>query len=142
MHKTIQKRGVVFMQARKKTIAAISIATLWVAFSEFFRNQIVLSSHWKAQYANMGLVFPSEPANGAVWGIWSLCFAALVYIIPRKFTVLQTVGITWVSAFAMMWLVIGNMAVLPVSILGFAIPLSLLESFVATLIVTKLSPVH
>jgi hypothetical protein len=38
-----------------------------------------------------------------------------------------------------MWLVVGNMGVLPFGILYFAIPLSLLEVFLATLIIVKLS---
>jgi hypothetical protein len=39
-----------------------------------------------------------------------------------------------------MWLVIGNLNILPFKILPFAIPLSLLEAFVASLIIFKLSP--
>jgi hypothetical protein len=38
-----------------------------------------------------------------------------------------------------MWVVIGNLGVLPNGILLFAIPLSLLESFVASYIIKKLS---
>jgi hypothetical protein len=38
-----------------------------------------------------------------------------------------------------MWLVIGNMNVLPFGILPYAIPLSILESFLASLIVKKLN---
>jgi hypothetical protein len=41
--------------------------------------------------------------------------------------------------FVLMWLVTGNMGVLPYSILVFAIPLSLLETYLATLIIKKLS---
>ncbi len=38
-------------------------------------------------------------------------------------------------AFVMMWLVIGNLSVLPYGLLVYAIPLSILESFIATLII-------
>jgi hypothetical protein len=38
----------------------------------------------------------------------------------------------------MMWLVLGNLAVLPHMLVLYALPLSLLESFIATLIVKKI----
>ena len=38
-----------------------------------------------------------------------------------------------------MWIVIGNLGVLPYGLLAFAVPLSLLEAFVAALIVKKLA---
>jgi hypothetical protein len=39
----------------------------------------------------------------------------------------------------MMWLVLGNLAVLPHMLLLYALPLSLLETFIATLIIKKLT---
>jgi len=42
-------------------------------------------------------------------------------------------------SFLLMWLVTGNMSVLPFGILAFAIPLSILETFLATFIIKKLS---
>lgn len=38
-----------------------------------------------------------------------------------------------------MWVVIGNMGVLPSGLLYFAVPLSLLEAFVATFVIKKIS---
>jgi len=40
--------------------------------------------------------------------------------------------------FVLMWLVIGNINVLPYGILIFAVPLSVLEAFIATLIIKKM----
>ena len=85
----------------------------------------------------MGLIFPSEPINGAIWGLWSLCFAISIYIIAKKFTLTETTFIAWFVGFVLMWLVTGNMNVLPFEILPFAIPLSILEAFLASLIVKK-----
>jgi hypothetical protein len=85
------------------------------------------------------LTFPEEPINGAVWGIWSLCFAIGIYFISRKFSLTQTTFLSWFVGFVFMWLVVGNMGVLPFGILYFAIPLSLVEAFLATFIIVKLS---
>jgi hypothetical protein len=126
-----------FMKKIKKTILPILIATIWISISEFVRNEFLLKSYWTNHYENMGLTFPSEPVNGAIWGIWSLCFAVSIYIIAQKFTLLKTTFIAWFVGFVFMWLVIGNMNVLPFGILPFAVPLSILEAFIAALIIKK-----
>jgi hypothetical protein len=115
------------------------LTTIWISISEFVRNEFLLKSYWTEHYENLGLVFPSEPINGAVWGLWSLCFAIAIFIIANKFPLLQTTLISWFVGFVLMWLVVGNMKVLPFGILPFAIPLSLLEAFLASLIMKKMS---
>ena len=63
------------MKTVKQTILPILLATIWISISEFARNEFLLKSYWKDHYQSLGLVFPSEPINGAAWGLWSLCFA-------------------------------------------------------------------
>lgn len=122
----------------KKAILPVLLATVWIAISEFVRNEFILKSYWTEHYESMGLIFPSDPINGAVWGIWSLCFAIAIYIISQKFSLLQTTFLSWFVGFVLMWLVAGNMNVLPFGILPFAIPLSILEAFVAAFIIVKI----
>ncbi|TNE68428.1 hypothetical protein EP331_15840 [bacterium] len=121
----------------KKNILAILLATIWISISEFLRNEFLLKTDWVNHYDSMGITFPSEPINGAFWGVWSLAFALFIYRISQKFNVLETVLLSWLGGFLMMWIVIGNMSVLPYSILPWAIPLSLLECLLATLIIKK-----
>jgi len=123
----------------KKTILPILLATIWISLSEFVRNTFLVHSNWVEHYQNLGLTFPEQPINGAVWGLWSLCFAIVIFIIAKKFSLLQTTLLAWFVGFVMMWLVVGNMGVLPFSILPIAIPLSLLEAFLASFIVKKLT---
>lgn len=123
----------------KKTVLPILIASIWISISEFVRNSIFLHDYWIRHYEKLGLIFPEQPINGAVWGIWSLCFAIAIYIISRKFTLMQTTFLSWFIAFVFMWLVIGNMGLLPFGILVFAIPLSLLEAFLASFIIVNLA---
>ncbi|MBK9358801.1 MAG: hypothetical protein IPN08_15695 [Bacteroidales bacterium] len=127
------------MKAVKQTIIPIILATIWISISEFARNEFLLKSYWTDHYKSLGLVFPSEPVNGAVWGIWSLCFAIAVFIIAKKFSLLDTTLLSWFVGFVLMWISSGNMGVLPFGILSFAIPLSLLEAFLASLIIKKLT---
>jgi ABC-type Co2+ transport system permease subunit len=112
---------------------------LWISLSEFIRNEFLLRDYWHSHYAGLGLSFPSEPVNGAIWGLWSLLFAILIYIITRRFNFWQSVFIAWFAGFVLMWVVTGNMLVLPLGLLPFAIPLSILETLLAAWIITKMS---
>ena len=123
----------------KKTAFPILLATIWISISEFVRNEFIAKSFWIEHYEKLGLVFPSKPINGALWGIWSLCLAITIFIIAKKFSLIQTTLLAWFIGFVLMWLVIGNLGVLPFGILYIAIPLSLLEAFIATIIIKKLS---
>lgn len=118
---------------------AVISATIWISLSEFIRNEVLLKDLWVWHYSAMGLEFPSEPMNGAVWGIWSLLLALLISMLASRFSLLKTALIAWFAAFVMMWVVIGNLGVLPMGILPWAIPLSLVEVFVACWIVFRIS---
>ena len=123
------------MKFISKIAVPVFITAIWISVSEFVRNEFLVKSYWTGHYQKLGLVFPSAPVNGAVWGIWSLCFAVAVYILSKKFSLWQTTFLSWFMGFVLMWLVIGNMNVLPYGLLVFAIPLSFLESFIATFII-------
>jgi hypothetical protein len=122
----------------KKLLLPVLLSTVWISISEFVRNSFIVHSRWVEHFQKQGLTFPEEPVNGAVWGIWSLVFATVIYILYQKFTFWQTLLLSWVIGFLMMWLVIGNLGVLPYSTLLFAIPLSFVEVFVALIIMKSL----
>jgi hypothetical protein len=123
------------MQSLKKIIFPVSLATVWIGLSEFFRNEYLLKSKWISHYQQLGLKFPSSPLNGGIWGLWSLLFALAIFIIAGKFSLAQTALLSWFVGFVLMWVTIGNLGVLPYDILVYAIPLSLLEAFVASFII-------
>lgn len=127
------------MKTFPRTILPIFLATLWISLSEFVRNEVLLASYWTTHYENLGLVFPSAPTNGAIWGLWSLCFAIGIYILSKRFSLTETTLLAWFLGFVLMWLVTGNMAVLPFGILPMAVPLSLLETFLAAFIIKKMT---
>lgn len=62
-----------------KRVLALLSATVWISISEFVQNQFLLTDYWIKHYTTLGLTFPSAPINGAIWGIWSLLFAILIY---------------------------------------------------------------
>ena len=63
----------------------------------------------------------------------------LIYIFSKKFSLLQTTLLAWFIGFVFMWLIIGNLGVLPFGILPYAIPLSILEAYIASFIIHKMT---
>lgn len=118
-----------------KSILPVFLAALWISISEFVRNEFLLKSFWVDHYSNLGLTFPSDSVHGMVWGIWSLLFAMLLFILSKKYRLAETTFVGWFAGFVMMWVVIGNMNVLPYGILPYAVPLSLFETFFAVWII-------
>lgn len=128
------------MKVQGRSVLGVVLATAWIAVSEFARNELVFKSYWVDHYASLGLEFPDALVNGAVWGIWSFVFAALLWAISRTFGALGTIITGWVAGFVLMWLVVGNLAVLPFWLLWFAVPLSIVETAVAVIIVRRVDP--
>jgi len=122
-----------------KPVFAVVLAGMWVGLCEFLRNQFLLVSQWQGHYRDMGLVFPSQPANGMMWMVWSFLMAGTVYAISRRFGLWQTTFIAWVMGFVMMWVVIWNLSVLPVGTLPIAVPWSFVEALGAAFICRKLA---
>lgn len=127
------------MATYKNNILSILTAGVWVNASEFFRNEVLVKSYWVDHFQQLNLVFPSAPVNGIVWILWGFVFSGFVLILSRRYNLLYTTLLSWLAGFCLMWLVIWNLQVLPTGILWFAVPLSLLECFVAALICKKLT---
>jgi hypothetical protein len=123
-----------------RTILATLAAAAWISISEFFRNSILFHALWEDHYKSLGLSFPNAPANGMIWGLWSLAYAGCILAISRRFSLLETIALAWVFGFVMMWLVIGNLGVMPPTLLIYAIPLSILEAGVASVLAMALAP--
>jgi len=121
----------------KKSILPIIVAGVWITISEFIRNELLFKSLWVNHYKLLGLTFKTLPINGIFWFIWSIILAYLIYILMQKFSIIESLIISWLTAFIMMWLTIYNLQVLPLKLLIAAIPLSMLEVIVAGLIIER-----
>ncbi len=124
-----------------KSFLVIIVTGIWVNVSEFFRNELLFKSYWVGHYQSLGLTFPSQPINGALWGVWGFVFAGMIFMLSRRFSPLNTVIIGWVMGFVLMWITLWNLSVLPTGLLVYAVPLSLLEVAVGAYLCKKLAPV-
>jgi hypothetical protein len=123
-----------------KSVLAISLAGLWITISEFLRNEFLLQGYWLNHYQVMGLEFTTSAAIGILWTLWSFLMAYLLWKLLSKFNLLWSLILTWLPSFLMMWIVINNLQVLPYAILPIAIPLSVLEIWLAGVIIGKIDP--
>ena len=128
------------MNLQSRNIIAVILTGIWVNASEFFRNEVLLKTYWVDHYQLLGMTFPSEPLNGMIWVAWGFLFAIAIYMISRKFDLIQTTLISWFMAFVLMWVVTWNLNILPSAILFYAVPLSLLEAFIGSYVCIKISP--
>jgi hypothetical protein len=128
------------MNLESRSIGAVIVTGIWVNASEFIRNEVLLKTYWVDHYKSLGMTFPSESKNGMIWVAWGFLFAIAIYSISRKFNLIQTALISWFMAFVLMWVVTLNLNVLPISILTYAVPLSLLEALIGSYICIKISP--
>jgi len=122
-----------------KKIFAIIFAGAWITFSEFLRNEILFKSFWIEKYNQLGLVFTTTALNGILWSAWAMLGSWVIFELLEKFNWKKTFVITWVCYFVLMWIVIYNLQVLPIGIFVVAIPLSLLEIFVAIWIIRRVN---
>jgi len=122
----------------KKTVLPVIIGGIWITLSEFIRNEFLFKNYWAGHFNTIGLRFETLPVNGILWAIWSFIMAYLIFKLLEHFSFKLTVFLVWLSAFVMMWITIYNLQVLPIKLLIFAFPLSLLEVAVAGYIIEKI----
>ncbi len=122
----------------KKTILPISIAGIWITISEFVRNELLLKHYWINHFNSIGLKFETLPLNGILWMIWSFALAYFIFKLLQKFSFRESIVLTWLSAFLMMWITMYNLQTLPLALLLFAIPLSFLEVLIAAVLIKKI----
>ena len=122
----------------KLPIIPVGLAGLWITASEFIRNELLFKPYWTSHYQGLGLTFETKPLNGVLWLVWSMIFACIIQQLIGRFSFRRSVAIAWVAGFPMMWITLFNLQVLPLGLLVFALPLSLIEVLVAALIMRKL----
>ena len=123
----------------KKTIAPILLTGIWINIFETLRWEFLVKSYWLEHYEKLDMIFPTEMTNNFIWMTWGFMFAITIFLLSRKFTLIQTTIFSWFVAFVMLWTVIWNIGMLPVAMLWILAPLTLFEAFIGARICKKLS---
>lgn len=122
----------------KRAIGSTIAAGIWITLSEFLRNEFLFKSYWLEHFTSMGLPFETLPINGILWMVWSFILAYVIFSLLQKLSFIKAMFLSWIAAFLMMWIALYNLQVLPLNLLLFAIPLSIIEVAVAGLIIEKM----
>ena len=121
----------------KRYVFAILAAGTWMNVSEFIRNELLIKHIWIDGFREIGITFPSEPLNGAIWGIWAFIFVSMLAWLTTRFNLLKSTIIAWVIGFVLLWIAMWNMGILPSGLLYWAIPWSIIEVYVAAFICSR-----
>lgn len=122
------------MNTFKKTILPVLLTGIWINISETIRWEFLVKKYWIDHYESLNLFFPTELMNNITWMIWGFLFAVVIFILSKKFNLIQTTLLSWFVVFVLLWIVLWNVGVLPNGMLWYVAPLSLLETFVGAFI--------
>ena len=121
----------------KKAIWQILLVSLWINIFETLRWMLFARPYIDMHFKAANLVLPNEPVNNILWLIWEIIIAVMIFIISKKYKVLQTTFIVWITVYVMHWIALWNFAVLPINILLLAVPLSFINVLVGALICSR-----
>ena len=127
------------MNNLKKVGLPILLTGIWINVSITIGWMLILESYWVEKYQSLNLVFPTGLSNNIIWMIWGFMLAIIIYILSKKFTLVQTTFISWFVAFIMLWVIIWNIGVLPTKMLYFNILNTLFITYIGAVICNKLT---
>jgi len=123
----------------KKTILPIFLIGVWINISMTIAWLLILESYWVDKYQSLNLIFPSGLTINIMWMIWGFMFAIIIFILSKKYSLLQTTLLSWFVTFVVPWNMIWTMGVLPTGMLLFNIPNTLFMTFIGAVISKKLN---
>lgn len=127
------------MKFSKKILLPILLTGIWINVSITIGWIIILERYWIEKYESLNLIFPTGMTNNIVWMLWGFMLATLIFFLSKKFNLIQTTIIAWFAAFLMMWVLVGNIGVLPTGMLWFNVPLTFLITYIGVWICEKTS---
>jgi hypothetical protein len=122
------------MKNYQKAIWQILLVSIWINIFETLRWMLFAKPEIDMHFQAVNLVLPNEPINNLLWLIWGIIIAVMIFIVSKKFKVLQTTFIVWITVYVMHWIALWNMAVLPINILWLAVPLTFINVLIGVLI--------
>ena len=128
------------MNSSKRSMLALLLTGLWINISETIRWELLVKAYWVDFFDSFGHVLPEQAINLVIWVIWGFSVALVIYVLSRKFSLIHTTLLAWCALFVLLWLVLWNLGILPITILAIVIPWSFVEVFVAAWICKKLLP--
>jgi hypothetical protein len=124
-------------------VKALVANIVWINLSEVFRYFALVMPMMRSSLSAVHNVAPMDVQVFAIWGVWDtiLVFAVtgFVWLFLERFgygrrNALIAGVLFWIAVFVILWLGLFNMNLATLSILAAALPLALVEIFIAAII--------
>ena len=122
------------MKYYKKAIWQVIILSIWINVAETIRWIVFAKPYFISQYQKMNIEPPSGPLYLIIWFAWGVLLALLIYIISRKFSLIETTIIIWLSVYSGIWIMLFNLSLVTFPILFTIAAFCFIEIFVGSLI--------
>jgi hypothetical protein len=123
---------------------AILANLIWINASEVFRYFVFVMPMMRKAFPEVSAIAPMNFPVFLIWGVWDtilvLAATAICWLILERFgnsvknAVLAGIAV-WFTVFVILWLGLFNMNLATPAVLAIALPLSLIEMVVASLVV-------
>lgn len=121
------------MKNHKKSIWQVIIISIWINVAETIRWLVFAKPYFLSHFQRMNIEPPGGPLNLIVWFIWGILVALLIYILLKKFPLIKTTIIIWLSVYSGIWIMLFNLKVLSYCILAAMAAFCFIEIFIGTL---------
>jgi hypothetical protein len=131
----------------KEFILITLIVSIWINASEIFRYFVIVRPMVQEYLSVIPNVAPMNLFVFSVWGVWDAILTALVvfvyWLVAQSFghtrkSVILAATTSWLLFFVLFWLAMINMALAPLKLAFFALPLAWFELVIASWIAAKL----
>ena len=122
------------MKDYKKAIWQVIIISIWINLAETIRWLVFAKPYFISHYQSMNLEPPGGPLYLIIWFVWGILLALFIYILSRKFKLLETAIIVWLSVYSGIWIMLFNLRLLSFQILAALAAFCFIEIFIGTLI--------
>jgi hypothetical protein len=122
------------MKDHKKAIWQVIILSIWINAAETIRWIVFAKPYFISHYQKMNIEPPSGPLYLIIWFVWGVLLALLIYIISRKFSLIETTIIIWLSVYSGIWIMLFNLSLVTFQILFAIAAFCFIEIFIGSLI--------
>jgi hypothetical protein len=122
------------MKDYKKAIWHVIIISIWINVAETIRWMVFAKPYFLSHTQKMNIEPPSGPLYLIIWLVWGVLLALFIYIISRKFSLIETTIIIWLSVYSGIWIMLFNLSLVTFPILVTIAAFCFIEIFFAALI--------
>jgi hypothetical protein len=120
----------------KSSLTPIIAGWVWISGCEYGINQVWLKSQWDDYFGAIGVTYPGDITNLALWAGWCLAYAIAMRMMLARFGALFAGIITWILVFGLTMISLSNFGMMDTEMLKLFAMGSLAEAISAALVMS------